>query len=99
MFLAADPSLAESFAEAADAVPDDVFESGIVIVSVDSDDLDPDLLTYDPFYHNDVENSFEDPFFEYLTVLDQAECLAYRGDIPAESLGFHAVDGFDLSKI
>ena len=86
VFLAKDDDVAESFAEAADEVEDVVFDSGIVILSVDSDDLDPDLLTYDPFYHSDIESEFEDPYFEEIGVLEQATCFAYRGDVPSELL-------------
>ena len=86
VFLAKDDDVAESFAEAANEVSDDVYDSGIVILSVDSDDLDPDLLTYDPFYHSDIENEFEDPYFEEIGVLEQATCFAYRGDVAPELL-------------
>lgn len=46
VYLADDPDVAESYAEAAEFVPEDYLDQ-IVVLEIDSDDLDPDLLFND----------------------------------------------------
>lgn len=47
LYFATDPYVAESFCEAAEDVENDIYDSGIVVLQVDSSCLDPELLCPD----------------------------------------------------
>ena len=47
MYLCRDGECAISFAEAADNVPDKIYDSGIVLLTIDSDYLDEELFEED----------------------------------------------------
>ena len=57
--LCTDPDDAISFCEAADSVGDDVYYSGIVVLEINVEDLDPDLLFYDSNILDENSECFE----------------------------------------
>lgn len=72
VYLATDPEVAVDFCEAAEDVPDEVYESGICCFEVDSGVLDGKRLVADP-------NMLEDDEIE-------SGCFAYVGKIPFNDL-------------
>ena len=59
VYLANDPDVAESYAEAAEEVSDEVYDSGIVVLKVASKDLDIDKLFDDSNVQDDFSDTFE----------------------------------------
>ena len=59
VYLSNDPDVAESYAEAADEVSDEVYDSGIVVLKVASKDLDIDKLFDDSNVQDDFSDTFE----------------------------------------
>ena len=59
VYLSNDPDVAESYAEAAEEVSDEVYDSGIVVLKVASKDLDIDKLFDDSNVKDDFSETFE----------------------------------------
>ena len=59
VYLSNDPDVAESYAEAAEEVSDEVYDSGIVVLKVASKDLDIDKLFDDSNVQDDFSDTFE----------------------------------------
>ena len=59
MYLANDPEVAESYAEAADEVSDEIYDSGIVILKIKSKDLDLSKLKDDSNVLDDDSDTYE----------------------------------------
>lgn len=57
IYLAIDPNIAESFAESAEFIEDDIYDSGIVILEVNTKQLDKNKFDIDPniIYEDDNE--------------------------------------------
>tara|TARA_R110002020_G_scaffold299219_1_gene514941 strand:+ start:26 stop:415 length:390 start_codon:yes stop_codon:yes gene_type:complete len=73
VYLANDPDVAESYAEAAEEVSDEVYDSGIVVLKVASKDLDIDKL----FDDSNVQDDFSDTF-EYKGVISWSMLSIYK---------------------
>ena len=59
VYLSNDTDVAESYAEAAEEVSDEVYDSGIVVLKVASKDLDIDKLFDDSNVQDDFSDTFE----------------------------------------
>ena len=59
VYLSNDPDVAESYAEAAEEVSDEIYDSGIVVLKVASKDLDIDKLFDDSNVQDDFSDTFE----------------------------------------
>ena len=59
VYLSNGPDVAESYAEAAEEVSDEVYDSGIVVLKVASKDLDIDKLFDDSNVQDDFSDTFE----------------------------------------
>ena len=59
VYLSNDPDVAESYAEAAEEVSDEVYDSGIVVLKVASKDLAIDKLFDDSNVKDDFSDTFE----------------------------------------
>ena len=83
VFLAKDPDEAYEFAEVADHVSNELYDSGIVVLEVNVAYLDPHLLMVDTFY-----NDFEDHGINGIYDVDNERCrtVVYTEDIPPEAI-------------
>ena len=59
VYLANDPGVAESYAEASEAVSDEIYDSGIVILKIASKDLDLSKLKDDSNVLDDDSDTYE----------------------------------------
>ena len=75
VYLTVDNDIAESFAEEADNVPDDVYDSGIVVLAINTSYLDKSLFADDPNIKPDPE-------------VPAYSCI-YKGNIPAEAISYN----------
>lgn len=72
-----DPEVANDFCECAEDVPEDIFESGIVVFMIDERCLDKNKLFVDPNVNIDEDDDNYDDTVEY---------LIYKGVIPSNQL-------------
>jgi hypothetical protein len=81
IFLAKDYNVAFDFAATAESVPEDIYNSGIVVLSIDEHNLDNNNLFVDCFNHSDFEA--EEIMGSWDIDNPNVETLAYTLDIPA----------------
>jgi hypothetical protein len=76
--LTSDPDIAESFAETADAISDDIFDSGIVVLAVNiTDDMQ---LTIDPNIKQDDSDENISYVYDKIIPPKQIQILTETGE-------------------
>lgn len=83
IFLAKDCDSAYEFAETADHVPNEIYDSGIVVLEIETAYLDPDAMLVDIFYNNFEEDDIKDI---YDVESDGCCTIAYIADIPSRAI-------------
>lgn len=84
VYLSTDSDIAESFVEdgVVEETPEEVIDSGIVILCIDEDDLDTDLLFVDKNVIIDDED--DEISFEYHGVISPDKLKIYKQSKPGE---------------
>lgn len=83
VFLAKDPDYAYDFAETADKISNEIYDSGIVVLEIDTAYLDPHAMLVDTLYNYFEEDGIKDI---YDVESEGCQTIAYVEDIPVQAI-------------